>query len=241
MTIKLLVDNRECKFKEILISKSKELNYECFNLESGDFIIQNDDNPIVVIERKTIADLAGSIKDGRYKNQKLNLLSRYNKENVYYIIEGSFGGFYESNEIQRFAGIERKNIIGAIINTMIRDGVKVITTKDLNETYDLVINMYERINNDPSKYLTHGTEEENCQKRKGNNVFYNMLCQIPGVSNKVANVITSKYNSFNSFYEALKDLDDTQKLKVLKEIKLDSNRVISKTTLSNIIVSLYGT
>lgn len=245
--IKLTVDNRESKFKEILSLKSTELfkDVEFANLLNGDFIIDVDQVPAIIIERKTINDLAGSIKDGRYKNQKIQLLSKYKRKNLYYIIEGVFGGFTNSDQSQSFGGMEKKTIIGAILNTMMRDDIKILFTKDLQETYDLVLNIYERISKDPMKYL-ETTEETNLQvnKNRTNTVFYNILCQIPGVSTKAAAVINKKYPTLSVFYDSLKECDDNQKLKVLKELKLESNtgtsRVISKTTLSNIVKHIFG-
>ena len=57
-------------------------------LEIGDIHVVFNDN-IYVYERKTMNDLMSSIKDGRYKEQKLRLLSDKSFNNINYIIEGS--------------------------------------------------------------------------------------------------------------------------------------------------------
>jgi ERCC4-type nuclease len=249
-TVKLLVDNRECKFREVLEQKSVDLKeVETLNLENGDFVITIDNQPIVIIERKTLSDLASSIKDKRYANQKMCLLSKYDRKHIYYVIEGNFGGYCKTESQQYFSGIERKNIIGSILNTMIRDDIKVINTKSLEETYDLVFNIFERISKDPRKYISEQKEHESTQsmllvnKNKSNTIFFNILCQIPGISSKVASTITTKYDTLSKFYDAFVNLDDGEKLKVLKELKLESStgasRAVSKTTLNSIITHLF--
>ena len=59
------------------------------NLPLGDIILC-DDNGVerVIIERKSLADLASSICDGRYKEQsfRLNQCSTHN-HNIYYLVE----------------------------------------------------------------------------------------------------------------------------------------------------------
>ena len=57
----------------------------------GDITIENEDGKeLVIIERKTVADLAASIKDGRYREQSARLTS-YSLDNhrIVYLIEGS--------------------------------------------------------------------------------------------------------------------------------------------------------
>ena len=68
--MQIQIDIRE---KE-LIALSKEntnTNYDIIHksLPIGDVILTKDGKELVIIERKTVKDLAASIKDGRYKEQ----------------------------------------------------------------------------------------------------------------------------------------------------------------------------
>ena len=63
------------------------LNTQLKQLPLGDILIQHNDIE-VVIERKTITDLASSIRDGRLREQKIRLIHNYSKRNIIYIIEG---------------------------------------------------------------------------------------------------------------------------------------------------------
>ena len=72
--MKIIVDNRE----HILIKLLKALNtdyefgleIEVAKMDIGDIAILNDeDEELLLIERKKSSDLAASIRDGRYKEQ----------------------------------------------------------------------------------------------------------------------------------------------------------------------------
>ena len=70
LTIK--IDTRETEIKEFF-KKAPYAKVECLSL--GDIIFQWNGVDIWIIERKQITDLAHSIKDGRYREQKIRLLS----------------------------------------------------------------------------------------------------------------------------------------------------------------------
>ena len=83
--MELIIDNRESTK-----SYFEEKNYEWVsfeNLDIGDYMFKYEDKIILVIERKSIQDLASSIKDGRYREQKSRLLNNYSKNNVLFLIE----------------------------------------------------------------------------------------------------------------------------------------------------------
>jgi ERCC4-type nuclease len=63
-------------------------------LPLGDIIINDGTNDCIIVERKTLSDLAASIKDGRYEEQsyRLNGLQHHN-HNIVYLIEGEMFRF----------------------------------------------------------------------------------------------------------------------------------------------------
>ena len=90
MDIKLLIDYRE---KSIIdyFSKNKPDNSEIKNLDIGDFIFKINGIETIIIERKTMCDLASSITDKRLKEQKYRILnSNFSLQNIIYIIEGKY-------------------------------------------------------------------------------------------------------------------------------------------------------
>ena len=98
--MKLFVDSREPK--DIISLIESRVNIETGNLDIGDFLIKNDDDEIVMIfERKSLNDLVSSIKDGRYNEQSFRLSEHpLDNHNIYYIIEGNIMNFCNKNSEQ---------------------------------------------------------------------------------------------------------------------------------------------
>ena len=76
--MKLVIDNREHKLIKLLKALNNDYDYdltiEIEKLDLGDVSIQSDDGEeLLLIERKNLADLASSIRDGRYKEQSYTL------------------------------------------------------------------------------------------------------------------------------------------------------------------------
>ena len=91
----LIIDTREAKLIELIKSASASAStlkipfnipYRVENLQIGDIIIrnqigENDSSKTynIILERKCITDMIASIKDGRYKEQKIRLQSEVAK------------------------------------------------------------------------------------------------------------------------------------------------------------------
>ena len=75
--IQIIVDIREREILEKMPLCLQNLGFEytiiSAPLEIGDIIVRDDDQVYMIIERKTIADLLASLKDGRYSEQCLRL------------------------------------------------------------------------------------------------------------------------------------------------------------------------
>ena len=106
-----------------MIDNILKLNLDYVEISSiplGDFIIKHGDDTILIIERKTMSDLVSSINDGRYKEQKIRLLSNYPKGKIIYFFEGTLTSGFKNNE-------KINNIInGALINTTFRDNIRLL-------------------------------------------------------------------------------------------------------------------
>ena len=66
--MEFIIDNRE-NIKHHFIEKKVDW-VVCKNMDIGDFCITYNNELVCIFERKTIEDLAASIKDGRYREQK---------------------------------------------------------------------------------------------------------------------------------------------------------------------------
>ena len=255
MIVKLIVDNRELKLKNLFIAYSKdvlsidypniEIVYE--NLEYGDFVFEVDNIPCIIMERKTLKDLASSVKDTRYHNQKINLLSKFDRNKIYYIIEGNLN---YSDEAPINYGIPKDTLISCIINCRIRDDIKIFETQDITDTYNLITNILSRLIKDPKKYMccSKSIDTQDIQIKNKKNInkdecFKYQLSQIPSISYKSALAIIMVYPSMCDFYKSLSSKSDDEKNKLLSKIYIcdDSGkkRKISTKTVKNIIEYMF--
>ena len=88
------------------------------------FLIKN--KTLLLIERKTTHDLACSIKDGRYKEQKFRIKDA-NIPICIYLIEGDL----EFDFFVKIQSIPVSTLLSSLLNTMIRDKIMVYKTISL--------------------------------------------------------------------------------------------------------------
>jgi len=187
---------------------SWEEDIEVINLEIGDVHILMDDQPCIIIERKTVADLAQSIKDNRYREQKARQLA-YREMNpnvkLVYMIEGSF----KFDPKFRCQNMDSRSLSGAFINSVFRDNIHVVSTTDVTDSAYFIDGLFERFKKDPGVYLNNVVARDkssyDCnissavkQKRKDNidnkACFMMQMSCIPGISGKKANDIMTVLN-----------------------------------------------
>jgi len=241
--MKIKIDTRESKlFNEI---NKKNIPENCTVIKEtmplGDIIITNDDDlEILIIERKTLRDLAASIKDGRYTEQsfRLNNCNCHN-HNIIYLIEGLLTSFKEER------GIKKKTIRSAIFGLNFFKGFSVLNTPNINETAEFIIQMAEKLQK-TSKVGFYIDTSHNVTKysdvikktKKGNitteNIGEIMLSQIPKVSSATAQIIMGKYKKISTLIGAIKE--NTKCMDNLKlKTKKGKERKINKSAIQNII------
>jgi ERCC4-type nuclease len=256
MELLLLVDNRENKcldvLNQLITTKSEtkssskintNINIKCENLVYGDFQIQLNGNILFLFERKTIDDLLASIKDGRYKNQKANVLASYKHTQYYYIIEGKV--MYNHNPSK----VEDKIIHSAIINTQLRDKISCFYTSNWKETVELLVSICLRVQKDPSDYLIDSKNELNqpiIEKQiiskkvdSFSHCWKVQLCQVPDISEKSAESIVQIYPTMKSFFTIFGSMNKEEASNELNKIKITDakgkQRKISSKIVENII------
>jgi ERCC4-type nuclease len=107
-------------------------------LDIGDYHIMNGDLLELCIERKTVADLASSISDGRHREQKARL-SSLGADKILFIIEGDpFQQVFKSR-------INPYTVWSSIINTIYRDGYRLLITRNYRETQELIATLIIKI------------------------------------------------------------------------------------------------
>ena len=82
----MVIDTRETK----LLHYMKNLKFvKVSQLDVGDIHYRINGKTVFIIERKTLEDLANSIKDGRFREQKIRLQKCLSQDiNIIYLIEG---------------------------------------------------------------------------------------------------------------------------------------------------------
>jgi ERCC4-type nuclease len=106
-------------------------------LDIGDFLIQKDDNDILLFERKTIPDLLASLRDGRYSEQKKRMVA-FNCVHRGYIIEGKI----DSHPI----------ILQLIIRMFLKDRFMCFVVKNTYGTLNLVSEIIRKCSQDSKLY-----------------------------------------------------------------------------------------
>ena len=141
--IQIQVDVREQELIEKLktlietIPIFKEIELKIETLPLGDIILSNQEEELVILERKSVNDFIASIKDGRYEEQsyRLNGLDHPN-HNIMYLIEGDI------NRVNRFRDtrIEKLTLYSAIFSLNYTKGFSVIRTFSLEESAIFICN-----------------------------------------------------------------------------------------------------
>ena len=103
--MKIKVDNREPTLIKLLNALKTDYKYDfeivVEKLDLGDIIICKDDEELLIIERKSLNDLASSLRDGRYKEQSYRLTGLpIHNHNIVYLVEGNVS-FYSSKYFRR--------------------------------------------------------------------------------------------------------------------------------------------
>jgi ERCC4-type nuclease len=206
------------------VSKSLEHHeIKSERLPLGDVILHDPSHgqqkDIVIFERKTLADLAASIRDGRYKEQSFRLIETaaatgFHTHNIVYIIEGDLARYDE-----RHSQITKTALHSAMVSLMYYKGFSVFRTMNVGETADFILHFADKVAKEgplpaaeiptPTPTPTASYSEVSAKKEKRDfitreNIGEIMLAQVPGVSAKMASAILTKYGG--SIYEFLGDL-----------------------------------
>jgi ERCC4-type nuclease len=240
--LKIIIDTRETG------SVARELDilgtpYTIEHMPVGDFAIVDDSGmQLAVWERKTCADLAASINDGRYAEQKGRLLSLSCPWKGY-IIEG----YYPEKGIAfpkvggKISVVPRLTIDSVKLGLVLRDRLSVFELADSKHTALFLVKMLDKLKQpEYTNTNTTGTTgvSTNYQEaliksistvRKENMTpevcYLAQLCQVPGISHGIAQAIQSKYPNMRALLNA----------KDLAEIKCSESRRLGKVLAQRLV------
>jgi ERCC4-type nuclease len=188
-------------------------------LPVGDIWIQHEEQPILVIERKTTADFEASFLDGRYREQRTRLLAycAEQKAKALYILEGGIDGNHSR--------LERRALQKLAHRLLLRYGVSVWSTRNVEDTASTIQILAEQIKEDPKVFegtqvsytdVQHITKKAN--KDDPNAFAIAALQGCPGISSKASTAI---WTSVGKSWESLLKIDEKQ----LADIKIGERRL----------------
>ena len=256
---------KKCENLLVAVPAFKDLKIEVCPLPLGDIIIAtNEKIDNVIVERKSLSDLAASIKDGRYEEQsyRLNGLPHHN-HNIVYLIEGDLSKFNSFKE-----RIDKQTLYSAMFSINYYKGFSLMRSTSMDETAFILCNMAYKIGKDTNKQpyfsqnLLQASEstivinsEENViegsntnaskdycsviKKVKKDNITEDnigeiMLCQIPGISSVTALTIMEKFKYLPNLVKCIQD--DPQCLNnICTTDAKGKTRKISKTAIATIV------
>ena len=208
------------------------ITIEVLPLPIGDIILEYLGKEIIIIERKSAADLEASIKDGRYEEQSYRLSnSEVHNHNIVYLIEGSL--------------INRQNkqmLYSSMFSLNYSKGFSVLRSTSIQETAYIICNMAYKLNknmleNKMSYYKNKEVKEVKEVKEEANdvdetddtdknehpetsycsvvkkvkkdnitpeNISEIMLCQIPSISSVSAIAIMSQFKTMQNLISSVK-------------------------------------
>lgn len=209
--MELIVDDRE---RGVIPYLKKIINVKVERITVGDYAFIYNGKVIVIVERKSLSDLASSIKDGRMENNdKLLHAQKTDGCKILYIIEGSA---YPNLE-RKICGIKYKCLQGKLDSILFRHDIKIIWTKDCYHTATRIAGLFSTF----TKFAKEGVftsdkceKTNNTQNRKENSyekviklnraksvdsIHINMLTKIKGISHKTAMAVLNHYNIIQLF------------------------------------------
>ena len=168
----------KCKSIIETVPKFQDIQIVSELLPLGDIIINDGSNDCIILERKTLSDLAASIKDGRYEEQsyRLNGLNHHN-HNIVYLIEGDMTRFNTFRE-----RIDKQTLYSAMFSINYLKGFSVMRSNSIDETAMIACNMaYKLVSSIKAGklafYSNHIHDTNNITLEQNNDVHENIVIE----------------------------------------------------------------
>jgi DNA excision repair protein ERCC-4 len=213
--VNVTVDQRENNQRLLnVLNRSNGVRIQKGHLHIGDYRLNQ-----LLVERKTIPDLVGSIKDGRLFMQASKL--KKSGLPVLFIIEGTVRDLHKT-------GMKRQAIQGAIISIVLKFELPLLRSISPEETALLMIYAARQIYfpTDSNWYKGNSSRSKVYDKFRDQ---MNVLHGIPGVGSKRAMLLLKKFGSIANLTEATKE-----EIRAIHGIGNNNAEIIFKTLHSDI-------
>jgi hypothetical protein len=220
--MEIVVDDRERSVFPYLKEHSMKttIDYKIQRNEVGDYAITYKGFILMIIERKTWADLAASFRDGRKDNvNKLIELRNRTGCQIAYLIEGPAS----PPLTQLYGRIPVRALRAHLDHLSIRDGVHMIYSKDAEYTalrlFELASNylslkeVIKEIDETDSNEVQDNTDELQINMGVSVSINEQILQCLPGVGSLVSTVLSENNISLYSLYKQRHNVNHIARLK----------------------------
>ena len=241
--MEFIIDSRENKILEKLEANPQlfsSYKYKKEYLDLGDFVL-SDGKHTLFFERKTWADLAGSLKDGRYREQRSRLLQQQRDSSaaetikVCYIIEGVYQEEYKS-EKHAVTRLQFVYNVPVMFSQSVMNTIEILQCFLEKEKLDALFTKGRDPLLDQIEARSNGKKKNYDDARL---FFGECLATIKGISGPMALEIAGKWSTLNDF---IKDSEWERTLK--EEIKYKTTKGnekhISDKVIEKIRVNFFG-
>lgn len=247
MLIKIDVRERDIIPRAQASAKEASVTVETAALPLGDCIVCDPDGAErMIVERKTLRDLASSIRDGRYDEQSCRLSScSVPNHNIVYLIEGQLSSYTPGH-----TRVSREALVSAMVSLNFHKGFSVHRTASMDESVEWLVKVAKKLSSkgQPGYFEAGGGEvprygevlkrtRKNCVTK--DNVGEIMLAQIPNVSPLVAASVMERYGNIGNLIQKLaSDPDALAGIKLTG--KTGKTRAISRPARDSMYEFLVG-
>jgi len=240
--MQLVVDSRETRLAEGL--KTIGVPFQMAGLDVGDFLIQAETGePLLVAERKSLADFAASNADGRYREQRARLMAvRGSGVAVLYVLEGSWS---LGVPLKMYGRTPEKQLQRLVSRLVLRYGMPVIQSEGILDTARWAKLLLEQLTDDATVFVPEGDLATSqvaamagmtavlSTAKKGNKTpvgtAHAMLSAIPGLGSKKVDALLATHSIADLVALSADELSQIQvggkKLGVLGPVIAESLRV----------------
>lgn len=245
--MKLILDNREGSLIETFRERYSDISFEVQSLDLADIEIQGSQEQRFLLERKSIRDLAASLNDGRFKDQKdrlLGVLEREPKTAIGYVIEGGMRG----NDTDRIQGRITLGMLRSLLFTIqFKYRIPVVFTTNVRDTASWVNRFCRMLIKKPDFCPVGSGSNAGCSSYKtlmpapvrnrasdSQSIAIAMLTTISGVSHKIGSEIVNSVSVQSStecpkgFFDVIRESDRESFIKMLENIKISGRRLSKK-------------
>jgi ERCC4-type nuclease len=245
MSVRCFIDNRESDL--ILLLKGQDVPCESITLDIADIEIIDGTRRRFLMERKTIKDLAASIVDGRFKDQKdrmLGILEREPTTAISYILEGNLRG----GDSERVSGRITVGMIRNLLYTIqYKYRIPIIQTSSVNDTAGYIRRFHQYLIEHPDFIPVGSGSNAGCISYKtllpapvsnrgttNRDLSVSALTVVSGVSHRTAEAIIDGLPETcrGSVFLATQQSSRSDMEAILGTVKISGKRIPEKTRLA---------